>query len=545
VKTIETDFLVLGSGIAGLWFSYRVAEAGKVTIVTKKSDTDSNTNYAQGGIAAAFGMDDSPDLHIQDTIRAGEGLCHEAVVRLVASDGPRLVKELSDVGVNFDTYTDSHGDRHFQLAREGGHLRHRIVHAKDYTGQEVEHGLVRAVKSHPNVSLLQDHFADELLMSKQGACRGCSMVSEADGTRSEVQAGCTLLATGGIGQVYAVTTNPPIATGDGIAMAFRAGARVANMEFIQFHPTALYGHRLDGRAFLITEAARGEGGLLKTRDGKTFMERYHELGNLAPRDVVARAVDSEMKKRNEDFVLLDMTHLDPERVRTRFPNIYQQCLKFGIDIVKQPIPVVPAAHYVCGGIETDAFGQTSIPGLFAAGECACSGLHGANRLASNSLLEALVMADRAAGEAMENGECRIVNSERSRTQGVEDSRNPVDSARTPEPLDPGTLSLAEELRSLMSRNAAIVRTDAGLAEAEERLQELARTLKQQVEQNPADIPTLQLRNMMTVAELIIRSARQRKESRGLHYNRDYPNRDDVHFRHDTVLMRPAVASGNT
>jgi L-aspartate oxidase len=531
VKTIETDFLVLGSGIAGLWFSYRVAGVGKVTIITKKSDTDSNTNYAQGGIAAAFGMDDSPDLHIQDTIRAGEGLCHEAVVRLVASEGPRLVKELADVGINFDTYTDSHGDRHFQLGREGGHLRHRIVHAKDYTGQEVEHGLVRAVKGHKNVTLLEDHFAAELLLTEQGACCGCSMVSEADGSRSEVRAGCTLLATGGIGQVYAVTTNPPIATGDGIAMGFRAGARVANMEFIQFHPTALYGHRLDGRAFLITEAARGEGGILKTQDGKTFMERYHELGNLAPRDVVARAVDSEMKKRNEDFVLLDMTHLDPERVRTRFPNIYQQCLKFGIDIVKQPIPVVPAAHYVCGGIETDMLGQTSIPGLFAAGECACSGLHGANRLASNSLLEALVMADRAAGRAMTNDECRMTSDQEVRTQRIGGRSNPgVASAAVAE--------LSAELRALMSRNVAIVRTDAGLAEAEQRLKELAQMLKRQIEQNPADIQTLQLRNMMTVAELIIRSARQRKESRGLHYNRDYPNKDDVHFHHDTVLTRP-------
>jgi L-aspartate oxidase len=387
--------------------------------------------------------------------------------------------------------------------------------------------------------LLQDHFAAELSLDGQGTCRGCSMISEADGARSEVRAGCTLLATGGIGQVYAVTTNPPIATGDGIAMAFRAGARVANMEFIQFHPTALYGHRLDGRAFLITEAARGEGGILKTQDGKTFMERYHELGNLAPRDVVARAVDSEMKKRNEDFVLLDMTHLDPKCVRARFPNIYEQCLKFGIDIVKQPIPVVPAAHYVCGGIETDLFGQTSIPGLFAAGECACSGLHGANRLASNSLLEALVMADRAAGKATAKCEVRTTNDEalmtidrRSRTQGARHSAK-------------RTEALAGKLRSLMSRNVAIVRNDAGLAEAEQRLSELTQALKQKVERNPADIETLQLRNMMTVAELVIRSARQRRESRGLHYNRDYPNKDDVHFRHDTVVTRQDAASRST
>jgi L-aspartate oxidase len=527
VKSIETDFLVLGSGIAGLWFSYRVASQGRVLIVTKKSDTDSNTNYAQGGIAAAFGMDDSPDLHVQDTIRAGEGLCHEAVVRLVASEGPRLVKELSDVGVNFDTYTDRHGDRHFQLGREGGHLRHRIVHAKDYTGQEVEHGLVRAVKGHRNVTLLRDHFAAELLLTEQGACGGCSMVSEADGTLSEVRAGCTLLATGGIGQVYAVTTNPPIATGDGIAMAFRAGARIANMEFIQFHPTALYGHRVDGRAFLITEAARGEGGILKTRDGKTFMERYHELGSLAPRDVVARAVDSEMKKGSDDYVLLDVTHLDPERVRARFPNVYQQCLKFGIDIAKQPIPVVPAAHYVCGGIETDALGRTSIPRLFAAGECACSGLHGANRLASNSLLEALVMADRAAGKAMTNGGCRVTHGEAPMT--IAGTRRANVAA--------GVEALTEELRSLMSQDVAIVRSDAGLADAASRIREMAMRVEARSGQEPTDIPVRQLRNMTTVAGLIVRSAQQRKESRGLHFNRDYPGKDDVHFRRDTVLTR--------
>jgi L-aspartate oxidase len=540
MTTIETDFLVLGSGIAGLWFSYRAAAQGRVLIVTKKSDTDSNTNYAQGGIAAAFGMDDSPDLHIQDTIRAGEGLCHEAAVRLVASEGPRLVKELSEVGVSFDTYTDSHGDRHFQLGREGGHLRSRIVHAKDYTGQEVEHGLVRAVKEHRNVTLLEDHLAAELLMTEQGACCGCLMISEADGSRSEVRAGCTLLATGGIGQVYAVTTNPPIATGDGISMAYRAGARIANMEFIQFHPTALHGHQIDGRAFLISEATRGEGGVLKTRDGKTFMERYHELGNLAPRDVVARAVDSEMKKRNEDHVLLDMTHLDPERVRVRFPNIHQQCLKFGIDIVKQPIPVVPAAHYVCGGIETDTSGQTSISGLYAAGECACSGLHGANRLASNSLLEALVMADRAAAKAMEKCEVRIEKEEKLGNQGIRESRKRVDSARPPEPSGPGTPLPAEELRSLMSRHAAIVRNDDGLDAARAGIAGMSKTVDRLVEQSPGDIAFRQLRNMVAIARLIVLSALQRRESRGLHFNTDCPGRDDVHFRHDTVLTRAAA-----
>ena len=567
---IQTDFLVIGSGIAGLWFSYRVARAGRVLIVTKKSDTDSNTNYAQGGIAAAVGADDSPDLHFQDTVRAGEGLCHEEVVRTVAEEGPGLVERLYGLGVGFDTYQDTHGLRHFQLAREGGHLRHRIVHARDYTGQEVEHGLVRVVKGEAKVIMLEDHFASDLTLDDAGRCSGCRVVDEATGAVNDVRASWTLLATGGIGQVYLATTNPPIATGDGIAMAFRAGARIANMEFIQFHPTSLHGFTIAGRAFLISEAVRGEGGLLKTQDGDTFMERYHELGNLAPRDIVARAIDAELKKRGEEYALLDITHLDPDRVRARFPNIHQQCLKFGIDITRQPIPVVPAAHYVCGGIEVNLNAQTSIPGLFAAGECACSGLHGANRLASNSLLEALVLAEHAARAA--------TDAERTQEGCRKDAGNAGDAGRTQEgcrkcrignsckpcdPAAPASEAILQALRSLMSRCVAIVRTDMGLADAWNRLEELkeefgslgVRELTRQSLNSPTpqlsdsstpqlSIRTLELGNMLIVAQLIVRSAMLRKESRGLHYNRDYPGRDDVHFRKDTVLTKQDLPATN-
>ncbi|MEO0108618.1 MAG: FAD-binding protein, partial [candidate division WOR-3 bacterium] len=338
---IRTDFLVLGSGIAGLWFALNSARFGKVLVLTKKGDTDSNTNYAQGGIAAAFGITDSPELHCLDTMKAGEGLCREEVVRAVVSEGPRLVETLNSMGVEFTTYQDGRGQTHFDLGREGGHRRARIVHAHDYTGREVESSLVGAVRNHPRVTILQNHFAVDLIIDTSGFCRGCQAINESTNALQVVLANVTLLATGGIGQVYQYTTNPRIATGDGIAMAFRAGARIANMEFIQFHPTALYGHTIEGRAFLISEALRGEGAVLKTQDGMTFMERYHELGSLAPRDVVARAANAEMKRRGDRYVLLDATHLDPGRLEQRFPNIFSQCLKFGIDIRREPIPVVP------------------------------------------------------------------------------------------------------------------------------------------------------------------------------------------------------------
>ena len=527
MSDFQTDFLVVGSGIAGLWFSHRCSSHGSVLIITKKEDTESNTNYAQGGIAAAVGDDDSAELHSEDTLRAGAGIAHPDTVRLVTESGPALVRELSDLGVMFTTYVDAAGRHHFDMGQEGGHRRRRIVHARDFTGTEIEHGLLRSVRANPNVTILEEHFALDLRLDPSGRCCGAFVLDKASGRVQTVRARVCLLATGGIGQAYCHTTNPRIATGDGIAMGFRADARIANMEFIQFHPTSLYGHRLAERAFLISEAVRGEGAILRRLDGHAFMPAYHPDAELAPRDVVARAIATEMKEHGDDHVLLDATHLDPDRLRERFPNIYQTCLRLGIDMTRQPIPVVPAAHYVCGGVEANLWAETSVPGLFAAGECACSGLHGANRLASNSLLEALVFADRAAARAVDA---------------------PVGPA-TSMPATPPSLShsstddeqLAADvlgrLQALMWDCAGIVRRDAGLAAAKLGLAELSEQAAPLA--GKSSVACLELRNLLNVSQLIIECARRRPESRGLHYNEDHPQTDD-RFRHDTTVTRADI-----
>ncbi|MBM3315448.1 FAD-binding protein, partial [candidate division WOR-3 bacterium] len=421
-------------------------------------------------------------------------------------------------------YADARGERHFDLGQEGGHHRRRIVHARDLTGLEIERGLLRAVYARPGVTVLQQHFATDLLLDEDGRCRGVAAIDEA-GAGFRVNARVCMLATGGIGQVYAHTTNPPIATGDGIALAFRAGARVANMEFIQFHPTALHGLEIDGRSFLISEALRGEGAILRLRDGSTFMEAYHPDASLAPRDVVARAIAAETGRRGEEYVLLDATRLAPGRLRERFPNIHDTCLRFGIDISREPIPVVPAAHYVCGGVAVDLWGRTSVPGLFAAGECACTGLHGANRLASNSLLEALVFADRAAGAA-KNGEGR------GGSQMSEVRSQMPDGGMREAGLD--AAGLRERLRRLMAMYAGIVRTDAGLATAERQVEELTR----EAGSLPGTVAARELLNMLAVARLVVASARHRPESRGLHYNLDHPQPEE-RCAHDTVVTKQA------
>ncbi|MEO0074135.1 MAG: L-aspartate oxidase [candidate division WOR-3 bacterium] len=518
-ETVDVDFAVVGSGIAGLWFGYMVSSKGSVAIITKKSDTESNTNYAQGGIAAALGTDDSPALHLEDTLQAGAGLAHPEVVRVVTESGPELVRRLAEVGVTFSTYLDSAGCRRFDLGREGGHRRRRIVHARDLTGWEIERGLLQAIYSRPNIQLLQQQFALDLVLDRNGCCRGVLVIDQRTGKPLLVRSRVCMLATGGIGQVYLHTTNPPIATGDGIALAFRSGAPIANMEFIQFHPTALYGGIVDGRSFLISEALRGEGAVLRLQDGSTFMHEFHPDASLAPRDVVARAVAAKLRERREDYVLLDATHLHPDRLRERFPTIYRTCLGFGIDITRNPIPVVPAAHYVCGGIKVDLWGRTSIPGLFAAGECACTGLHGANRLASNSLLEALVFADRAAQVA----------------PGVEASAAPLDTFPLPEAcgVDEENLTrLRMRLRRLMFEQVGIVRSDEGLARAAGEVETIRKSLI-----SPAcHIAARELENMITVATLIITCCRLRPESRGLHYNIDHPEPDERYAR-DTVITR--------
>jgi L-aspartate oxidase len=517
------DFLVIGSGMAGLWFSHRASRQGSVLLVTKKEDTESNTNYAQGGIAAAVDSDDSARLHYEDTIRAGGGIAHPDIVGFVTEAGPGLVRELHDLGVPFNTYADAAGNEHFDLGQEGGHRRRRIVHARDFTGSEIEHGLLEAVRANPEVTMLEEHFAVDLVRDEDGRCRGARVLDKSSGKVETLRARVSFLATGGMGQAWLHTTNPRIATGDGVAMGFRAGARIANMEFVQFHPTSLYGHMLDGRAFLISEAVRGEGAILRTRDGHAFMPAYHPDADLAPRDVVARAIATELRLRGGDYVLLDATHLDPNRLRERFPNISETCLKFGIDITRQAIPVVPAAHYVCGGIETSGWAETSVPGLYAAGECACSGLHGANRLASNSLLEALVMADRAAERAAQEShgpEFRIQSSESG-----------VQSTESDERID----GLRRRLAGRMWQSAGIVRSDQGLAKARGEILELAA----QTEGFERTVAVMELRNLLAASLLVVECAMRRPESRGLHYNEDHPKQDD-RYKHDTVISRTEV-----
>src|SRR5664279_2510097 len=397
----QFDFLVLGSGLAGLSFALKVAPHGRVAIVTKKDRAESNTNYAQGGVASVTSKEDSFELHVRDTLQAGAGLCKEAAVRTIVEDGPARIAELIELGMHFTEREIplSHGARELDLGREGGHSKRRILHAKDITGREIERALLAAVAEQPNITIFENHLAINLITSQKlghagdNQCLGVYALDKHAGQVETFAAPVTLLATGGCGKVYLYTTNPDIATGDGVAMAWRAGATIANMEFIQFHPTCLFHPK--AKSFLVSEAVRGEGGILRNSRGEDFMGRYHPQRSLAPRDIVARAIDNEMKKSGADNVLLDITHRSLEFLQERFPHIYETCLRFGIDMAKQPIPVVPAAHYQCGGIKTDVNGATTLPGLYAIGEVACTGLHGANRLASNSLLEGLVMAHRA------------------------------------------------------------------------------------------------------------------------------------------------------
>jgi len=528
---IRADYVVIGSGIAGLSFALKAAKHGTVAIITKKEHTESNTNYAQGGIAAVLSEDDDFDLHIEDTRKAGAGLCHRDVVELVVREGPRMVRELLEWGVQFT----HQGDR-FALGREGGHSRNRIVHAADLTGREIERALVDQAERAENISMYENHITIDLITEHhlfgvkeerrdRITCWGAYALDTGQGIVRKFLGKGTLLATGGAGHVYLHTTNPKIATGDGIAMAYRAGARIANMEFMQFHPTTLY--HPDGESFLISEAVRGYGGVLINAVGEPFMEKYHPMQSLAPRDIVARAADAEMKRSGHPCVYLDVTKEDAGCTRERFPNIYRKCLEFGIDMTQQPIPVVPAAHYMCGGVCTDLYGRTIINGLYACGEVAFTGLHGANRLASNSLLEALVFSDRACRDSMrilEENQYVFPDIPEWNEENVFNNEEWVILAHD-----------REEIQRLMWDYVGIVRSDYRLSRAHRRVRLIAEEIEEFYRRTKVTNDLIELRNIAAVADLIIRSARIRKESRGLHYTTDYPSSDDEHWGRDTLL----------
>ncbi len=529
--TVErtTDVLVIGSGIAGLTFALKLAPKARVVLVTKKEQADSSTNYARGGIASVQGEDDRYELHVQDTLVAGAGLCHPQAVEALVREGPTRVHELIDWGTRFDRQEGGT----LSLGREGGHSRRRIAHAGDHTGREIETALLEAVAAEPAIEVFEDHLAVDLLVAPGPAgrpmCLGALVLDRRTGEVDEVHARFTMLAAGGCGQVYRNTTNPPIATGDGVAMAYRAGARVANMEFIQFHPTAMY--PTEDPAFLISEAVRGEGAVLRALDGTAFMDRYHPLASLAPRDVVARAIDRELKERGDDHVILDVSPIPRDVLERHFPEAVQGCLDRGFD-PSEGIPVVPAAHYLCGGVLTDATGHTSLAGLYAAGEVACSGVHGANRLASNSLLEAVVFADRAA---------RTISHRLATGDGLVSGGLPqLRVVPHPGTDAPDMAALAErrtELRNLMWELVGIVRSDERLERAEAEVARMATAEAVRWLHTRWTAEQAELRNLIQVAELIVRCARLRRESRGLHYTLDRPWRDNEHSLHDTVVSR--------
>ena len=524
----STDFLIIGSGIAGLFSALKFAPHGTVTILTKKERADSTTNYAQGGIAAVLDKADSFDTHVEDTLRAGAGICDEAVVRAVVEAAPARIHDLIEYGVHFTEQRDS-GD--LDLGREGGHSHRRVVHAADFTGREIENALVHAVDAHSNITLMEHHVAINLITSTRlgdGHDARCFGVYAYNAESDEVEthiAPVTMLATGGVGKAYLYTSNPDIASGDGLAMAYRAGARIANMEFIQFHPTCLYS--AEAKNFMITEAVRGEGAVLLRPDGTRFMDEYDERGELATRDIVARAIDTEIKTLGAEYMLLDISHLSARKVIDRFPNIYARCLEYGFDITKEPVPVVPAAHYSCGGVVTDLAGQTTLPGLLAAGEVAYTGLHGANRLASNSLLEGVVVAERAAAYAGE-----LID----RLPPVPDSIPPWHIGDV-EDVDERVVITHnwDELRRCMWDYVGIVRSDRRLARAAARIRHLQEEINEYYWNFRLTGDLIELRNLATVAHCIVACAQQRKESRGLHYTLDYPQPDDVDWRRPTFI----------
>ena len=529
------DFIVIGSGIAGLTFALKISEFGNVALIAKDALEEGATRYAQGGIASVMAEDDSMDLHVSDTLEAGRGLCKEDVVRCIIKEGPGHVRDLIDLGARFSRNPDDS----YALGREGGHSKRRILHAGDLTGWEIESTLIRAVRARPNIEIFTHHMVVDFItranldpgVEPGGAADevlGLYALSEETGDVHIFTGKATLLGTGGAGKVYLYTSNPDTASGDGVAIAWRAGVKIANMEFFQFHPTCLY--HPQAKSFLISEAVRGEGAILRLKNGDTFMEEYHPLGCLAPRDVVARAIDYEMKKRGDDCVYLDITHVEGYRTREHFPNIYKTCKRFGYDMTREPVPVVPAAHYMCGGVVVDLNGQSSLNRLFASGEVCYSGLHGANRLASNSLLEGLVLSHRAAARA------RDMARPSADLEALQAAIPDWDSGQA---VDGDELVIVshnwDEIRRLMWNYVGIVRTDKRLRRAQRRIDLLMEEINEYYWNFKITRNTLELRNLAIAAQLIIRCALERKESRGLHYNLDYPDLFEGPVQ-DTVLQ---------
>ena len=533
---MQTDFLVIGSGIAGLTYALKVAEASpdkQVTVITKAQSDETNTKYAQGGIAGVWDDDtDSFDKHIEDTLIAGDGLCNPEIVEIVVKEGPQRIREIIEWGAQFDK--DPDGD--YSLGKEGGHSVNRILHHKDVTGKEMERALLQKIQSLSNIQLINHWFVVDIitqhhlgyLVTKATLdieCYGVYVLDLHTNKIEKILSKVTVLATGGNGQVYRTTTNPKIATGDGVAMVYRAKGRIENMEFIQFHPTALFQPGVSP-SFLITEAVRGDGGILRNKNGEAFMERYDERKDLAPRDIVARAIDNEMKKGGTEHVYLDCRHMNIDKFIHHFPNIYEKCLSIGIDVSQHIIPVAPAAHYSCGGIKTDEMARTSIRNLYACGECASTGLHGANRLASNSLLEAMVFGHRAYLDSIK----RAQEMENSSPTGVgrEGAIPDWHDVGTSEPKEMILITQSlKELQLVMSDYVGIVRTDVRLARAMKRIDLLFHETEDLYRTTRVSSFLLELRNLITVGYLIVKGAEFRKESRGLHFNTDHPSKSNL------------------
>ena len=517
---LEADYLIIGSGASGLLAASRLAEHGTVLLVNKGQFKDSSTWNAQGGIASVLSAKDSIESHVQDTLIAGAGLCHEDTVRGIIMHGHRIVQELASIGTNFDTHE---GELH--LTREGGHSNRRIAHSRDATGRAIGEALLASIAPHTNIRRLEEHTAIDLITTRKlgrgskNRCLGAYLLDPA-GQVITVSAGCTILATGGAGKVYKFTSNPHAATGDGIAMAWRAGCPVMNLEFIQFHPTCLY-HR-EGSSMLLSEALRGEGAHLVDANGRRFAFDYDERGEMAARDIVARGIDHEMKKQGADCMYLDARPIGRDMILNHFPNIHARLLELGLDMTTEPIPIVPAAHYLCGGVQTDMHGKTAIDGLYAIGEAACTGLHGANRLASNSLLECLVMADYCAADILSHPRATLLSAPLWDDSGIEPEHERIQIKQN-----------WDEIRATMSHYVGIVRSDERLRRARRRLRIIHEEIEVYYWKHPVSRDLIELRNLEQMAELIVRSAQNRHESRGLHYSTDYP--DTLPEPHDTIL----------